>query len=59
MVNGLKDPKTEETITTAFFVGHKLGANKITVVEEISEDEVSVKIDDDKSLRKSTIVKGN
>lgn len=57
VVNGLKDPKTEETITTAFFVGHKLGANKITVVEEISEDEVSVKIDDDKSLRKSTIVK--
>ena len=57
MVNGLKDPKTEETVTTAFFVGHKLGASKVTVVEEISDDEVSVKVDDDKSLRKSTIVK--
>ncbi len=57
VVNGLKDPKTEETVTTAFLVGNKLGAGKITVVEEVSDDEVSVKVDDDKSLRKSTIVK--
>ena len=57
VVNGLKDPKTEETVATAFFVSHKLGANKITVVEEIGDEEVSVKVDDDKSLRKSTIVK--
>ena len=57
VVNGLKDPKTEETVTTAFLVGNKLGASKITVVEEVSDDEVSVKVDDDKSLRKSTIVK--
>tara|TARA_B100000767_G_scaffold253685_1_gene258444 strand:+ start:2247 stop:3095 length:849 start_codon:yes stop_codon:yes gene_type:complete len=57
VVNGLKDPKTRETVATAFLVGHKLGVNKITVVEEISDDEVSVKIDDDKSLRRSTIVK--
>ena len=57
VVNGLKDPKTEETLATAFLVGNKLGASKITVVEEISDDEVSVKIDDDKSLRRSTIIK--
>ena len=57
VVNGLKDPKTEETVITAFFVGNKLGASKITVVEEVSDDEVSVKVDDDKSLRRSTIVK--
>lgn len=57
VVNGLKDPKTEETVSTAFLVGNKLGASKITVVEEVSDDEVSVKVDDDKSLRKSTIVK--
>jgi nucleotide-binding universal stress UspA family protein len=57
VVNGLKDPKTKETLTTAFLVGHKLGVDKITVVEEIEQDEVSVKVDDDKSLRKSTIVK--
>ncbi len=57
VVNGLKDPKTKETVNTAFFVGHHLGADKITVVEEINQDEVSVKVDDDKSLRKSTIIK--
>ena len=57
VVNGLKDPKTKETVTTAFLVGHKLGADKITVVEEIDQEEVSVNIDDDKSLRKSTIIK--
>jgi nucleotide-binding universal stress UspA family protein len=57
VVNGLQDPKTEETVTTAFLVGHNLGVNKITVVEEIDQEEVSVKIDDDKSLRKSTIIK--
>ena len=57
VVNGLKDPKTKETVSTAFLVGHKLGADKITVVEEIDQEEVSVNIDDDKSLRKSTIIK--
>ena len=57
VVNGLKDPKTKETVNTAFFVGHHLGADKITVVEEIDQDEVSVKVDDDKSLRRSTLIK--
>ena len=44
-------------VTTAFLVGHKLGVDKVTVVEEIDQDEVSVNVDDDKSLRKSTIIK--
>ena len=57
VVNGLKDPKTKETVNAAFLVGHKLGVGKITVVEEIDQEEVSVKVDDDKSLRKSTIIK--
>ena len=57
VVNGLKDPKTKETVNTAFLVGHKLGVDKITVVEEIDQEEVSVKVDDDKTLRKSTIIK--
>ena len=57
VVNGLKDPKTNETVNTAFLVGHKLGVGKITVVEEIDQEEVSVKVDDDKTLRKSTIIK--
>ena len=57
VVNGLEDPKTKQTITTAFYVGKQLKADKITVVEEISQQEVAVTIDDDKSLRRSTIVK--
>lgn len=57
VVNGLKDPKTEDTIQSAFFMGHKLSASKITVVEEVSQEEVNVKVDDDKTLRQSTIVR--
>ena len=57
VVNGLKDPKTEQTITTAFYVAKKLNASKITIVEEINQDQVSVKVDDDKSLRRATIMK--
>lgn len=57
VVNGLMDPKTEQTITTAFYVAKKLDSKKITIVEEIKQEKVSVKIDDDKSLRKATIMK--
>lgn len=57
VVNGLKDPKTEQTIEAAFFVSHALGSKKITIVEEINQNEVAVKVDDDKSLRKATILK--
>lgn len=57
VVNGLKDPKTEDTIRLAFYVGHKLKATKITVVEEVSQDEVNVRVDDDKTLRQSTIIR--
>lgn len=57
VVNGLKDPKTKETINTAVYMAKYLGSKKVTIVEEISQQEVSVQIEDDKSLRKSTIVK--
>jgi nucleotide-binding universal stress UspA family protein len=57
VVNGLKDPKTKEAINSAFYVSQKLGANKITIVEEISQHEVAVNVEDDKSLRRSTIIK--
>lgn len=57
VVNGLKDPKTKKTIAAAFYVAHHLGSEKITIVEEITQDKVTVKVDDDKSLRKATILK--
>ncbi len=57
VVNGLEDPKTKQTIQTAFYVGNKLGSDKITIVEEITQQQVAVTVEDDKSLRKATIVK--
>ncbi len=57
VVNGLKDPKTEQTITSAFYVAQQLDAEKITIVEEIKQEQVSIKVDDDKSLRKANIIK--
>ncbi len=57
VVNGLKDPKTEQTITTAFYVAHHLKADKITIVEEIKKDEIAIRVDDDKSLRRANIIK--
>ncbi len=57
VVNGLEDEKTEETIKTAFVVSNYLNCKKITIVEEIKQEDLHVHIDDDKSLRKATIAK--
>ena len=57
VVNGLNDPKTKQTISTAFYVSHKLQSKKITIVEEISKQEANISVYDDKSLRKSAITK--
>lgn len=57
VVNGLKNPRTEQTITSAFYVAKQLEASKITIVEEINKNQVALKVDDDKSLRKTTIIK--
>lgn len=57
VVNGLKDPKTKQTITTAFYVAKQLKTDKITIVEEIGQDQLAVKVDDDKSLRRANIAK--
>lgn len=57
VVNGLKDKKTKQAITSAFFVGHALQAEQLTIVEEITQQEVAISIDDDKSLRRATLRK--
>jgi nucleotide-binding universal stress UspA family protein len=57
VVNGLDNPKTKQTITTAYYLSHKLQSKKITIVEEITKQEVAVSVDDDKSLRKHAIIK--
>lgn len=57
VVNGLEDERTEETIKTAFILSERLNCNKITIVEEVSQAELHVKVSDDKTLRKATIAK--
>ena len=57
VVNGLKDPKTKQTIASAFYVANAVSAKKVTIVEEITQDELAIKIEDDKSLRKANIIK--
>ena len=57
VVNGLQDPRTKKTISSAFYLSKQLGANRITIVEEIAQKQVAVKIDDDRSLRRVTIAK--
>lgn len=57
VVNGLKDEKTKETIKTAFKVGNYLDCKRITIVEEISQAELDIKVNDDISLRKANIEK--
>jgi nucleotide-binding universal stress UspA family protein len=57
VVNGLKDDKTQEIIETAFYTSQGLGCQKVTIVEEIKNKEVSVKVNDDRSLRRANIVK--
>lgn len=57
VVNGLEEPRTKQAIASAFFTAKRLGSRKITIVEEITKQEVAVNVHDNKSLRKSTIIK--
>ncbi len=56
VVNGLKHPKTTNTIQAAFEFASGVGTKKITIVEEIAQSEVTIKVDDDKSLEKSNLL---
>lgn len=57
VVNGLEDPKTQQTLGTAFYVAQQLSSPKLTIVEEIKQQEVAVNVDDYKSLQEATIKK--
>ncbi|MAZ71700.1 MAG: universal stress protein UspA [Flavobacteriaceae bacterium] len=57
VVNGLKDEKTEQAIKVAFFTGSALQAEQLTIVEEITQQEVAISINDDKSLRRANLKK--
>lgn len=57
VVNGLQDEDTEETIKTAFTISKNLDCKRVTIVEEISQNELNVTVSDDKTLLKATEVK--
>lgn len=57
VVNGLEHPKTNNTIEASFEFANAIGSNKITIVEEISQSEVTIQVEDDKSLEKSNLLK--
>ena len=57
VVNGLKDKRTTETIEASFLISKALECKRITIVEEISQKEIEVKVSDDYSLRKANINK--
>jgi nucleotide-binding universal stress UspA family protein len=57
VVNGLAEPQTSQTIVDSFIIAKKLGTQKITIVEEISQHEVNVMVNDNRTLRKATLIK--
>tara|TARA_R110002051_G_scaffold41124_3_gene85062 strand:- start:555 stop:1418 length:864 start_codon:yes stop_codon:yes gene_type:complete len=57
VVNGLNDPNTANTIANAFYVANTLGAKQITIVEEILNKEIHVDVEDDRSLKRASIIK--
>lgn len=57
VVNGLDAPETPLAITDALYVAHTLGAQKVTIVEEILQKEIHVTVEDDRSLKRANIVK--
>lgn len=57
VVNGLKDDQTEKAIQAAVHVGNALKIEQLTIVEEITQQELSITVDDDKSLRRANLMK--
>jgi nucleotide-binding universal stress UspA family protein len=57
VVNGLDAPETAMAIEHAFYFSNLLGAQQITIVEEILTKEIHVTVEDDRSLKKANIIK--
>lgn len=57
VVNGLDAPDTALAITDAYYVANVLGAQQLTVVEEILQKEINVIVEDDRSLKKANLAK--
>jgi hypothetical protein len=57
VVNGFDDISTPFAIRKAFEVSQALGVQQITIVEEISQKEVHVTVEDDRSLKRAFLRK--
>lgn len=57
VVNGFDDPNTPVAILKAFQVSKALGVQQITIVEEITQKEVHVTVEDDRSLKRAALRK--
>lgn len=57
VVNGFDAPDTPIAITDACYVANALGAQQLTIVEEILQKELHVTVEDDRSLKKANIMK--
>lgn len=57
VVNGFDDPSTPVVILKAFQVSKALGVQQITIVEEITQKEVHVTVEDDRSLKRASLKK--
>ena len=53
VVNGILSDYTASSIYAAFFMAHQLGAQQLTVVEEIAPKAIKVAVEDDRTLIKS------
>lgn len=53
VVSGMDTPQTPTTLFQAFYAAKSLGANQITVVEEIANKSVKISVEDDRSLLRS------
>ncbi len=57
VVNGFEDEHTPDTIHAAFHVANSLGSKRLTIVEEIASEEVSIRVEDDRSLKRANLLK--
>ncbi len=55
VVDGMESNNCKRCIYTAFILGNVLDSDRITIVEEIKKSELSIKVKDDKTLRKANL----
>lgn len=57
VVNGLEEAQTPIAIRRALYMAKSLGAEQLTIVEEIRSEEIDVNVEDDQSLEKADILR--